>query len=279
MRAPRVAEDKGGPTSKCCRRVSNTFYINLFNGLFFNVEEKQGQDPNLTITIQRATSPNCPSGTLQRARLLLSQMEVSAYSRLKKKPARQPSLLMKLSAEGKIKLFLIKQNGTSKCYFSWEVSCFCGSPALCQAAQRGSTLRRGAGRNAPIPSARYPQPLAKEGLEKRHSERGCLSGICPMHILPAEPSTCWSSPHHREKLHNIPFSFFFFIPSITRHLESKTILHKFSTWSLSLSLWSSPLLCGTLPRGTHNLCCDSSIYLGYNGMLPPHFLSSHKSMK
>lgn len=99
-----MAEDKRGPTSKCCRRVSNTFYINLFNGLFFNVEEKQGQDPNLTITIQRATSPNCPSGTLQRARLLLSQMEVSAYSRLKKKASQAALFIYEVVCRGQNKI-------------------------------------------------------------------------------------------------------------------------------------------------------------------------------
>lgn len=37
------------------RRVASTFYIHLFHGLFSNVEEKQGQDPNLTTTIQIAS--------------------------------------------------------------------------------------------------------------------------------------------------------------------------------------------------------------------------------
>lgn len=39
-----------------------------------------------------------------------------------------------------------------------------------------------------------------------------------------------------------------------------------------------PTSYGTLPRGTHNLCCESSTDLGYSGMLPPCSLSSCKSM-
>lgn len=51
-RTLQIAGYKRGATSKHCWYKANAFYINLFTGLFSNVEEKRSQEHDLIITIQ-----------------------------------------------------------------------------------------------------------------------------------------------------------------------------------------------------------------------------------
>lgn len=121
-----------------------------------------------------------------------------------------------------------------------------------------------------VPPARAPR--LRKGWKK--SVRGGLPiWDLPHAHPPTQPSTCWSS-QWREKLCNTPFLqqqqwIFKDLNGISQVLNVKLII---------IPAVFTPSY-GTLPRGTHNLCCDGSTYLGHRNMLPPCFLSSCNSME
>lgn len=256
------------------------------------MEEKQGQEPNITTTTQSE------SVTLDLTKLPLQHSspfggQGCSTHKWKSlllldthKASQEASFLMTgFRVQNKIFFFfLIKHNGISKRYFSWELSQLQWKPSIVLGSGWEEQPPPGEQNPDPIPNTQLPpgEPCYWCTHRLRKSWKYSVQGGLPAWDLPhmhppCRAKQCWLI-WWREKLHNTPF-FFFFLQHNSGNLKVKTLSQKFNMKLSIIPVVLTPTSCSTLPHGTHNHCCDGGTYLGYSNIWPPCFLHSHNSMQ